>query len=324
MLILLGSLFFLCQLSTASTDQFKVLVVMSYEQDNPWCEEVKRGIDSVLSASSQLNYFYMDTKKNLEGGPQKAQEAKALLEQLQPDGIITVDDNAQAMFAVPFLKDKTSVPVMFSGVNAEAEKYGYPASNISGILERAHIQESLALTKQLYPSLDTFLVLIKDSPSGKAMEKQVNSESAAYLAKVDAIKMIKSMEDLDREQLNRVDAILLIGVAGVIDENGSPLTYSEVLKKISAIFPKPIIGGNQHHVEAGALCAVAKTGHEQGATAAGMLLQAMQGTPVADIPVSRNYKGKRVINVSVMKALGLKPRPTVLIGAELIKTKEQL
>ena len=94
----------------------------------------------------------------------------------------------------------------------------------------------------------------------------------------------------------------------------------EITHHLKTVFDKPIIGANRYHVRQGALCAVVKTGQEQGETAAKMLLKAMQGTAVADIPITRNYKGKRIINVSVMEKLGIKPRPVVLLGAELLKT----
>jgi hypothetical protein len=83
----------------------KVLVVMSYEEDNPWCVEIKEGIDLVLTSTCGVKYFYMDTKKDLKGGPQKAEEAYALYQEFQPDGVITADDNVQAMFVVKYLKD---------------------------------------------------------------------------------------------------------------------------------------------------------------------------------------------------------------------------
>jgi len=35
----------------------KVLVVMSYEEDNPWCVEIKEGIDSVLASTCEVKYF---------------------------------------------------------------------------------------------------------------------------------------------------------------------------------------------------------------------------------------------------------------------------
>ncbi len=85
-------------------------------------------------------------------------------------------------------------------------------------------------------------------------------------------------------------------------------------------YHKPIIGANQYHVEQGALCAVVKTGQEQGRTAAEMLQKAMQGTPVEDIPVAQNFRGKRVINVSAMEALNLHVKPIVLLGATLVKS----
>ena len=129
--------------------RYNVFVVMSYEEDNPWCQEIKKGIDSVLSGSSEITYFYMDTKINREGGELKASEAYALYQKIKPDGVITADDNAQQMFVLPYLKDNVETPVMFSDVNAEADKYGYPASNVSGILERGHIRESYGFGKQI-------------------------------------------------------------------------------------------------------------------------------------------------------------------------------
>ena len=55
-------------ISNAGAAQYKVMVVMSYEEDFPWDKEIKEGIDSVLAATSEIKYFYMDTKKNAAGG----------------------------------------------------------------------------------------------------------------------------------------------------------------------------------------------------------------------------------------------------------------
>jgi len=90
--------------STTQAAKFKAVVVMSYEQRNPWCMGIKRGIDSALANNCEITYFYMDTKVNLEGGKQKAKEAYSLLKKLQPDGVIAADDNAHSMFVVPYFK----------------------------------------------------------------------------------------------------------------------------------------------------------------------------------------------------------------------------
>ena len=46
------------------------------------------------SANTELHYFYMDTKTDINGGPSRGKESFALVEELKPDGIITADDNA--------------------------------------------------------------------------------------------------------------------------------------------------------------------------------------------------------------------------------------
>ncbi|XPS84216.1 uncharacterized protein Dvar_22340 [Desulfosarcina variabilis str. Montpellier] len=64
---------------------------------------------------------------------------------------------------------------------------------------------------------------------------------------------------------------------------------------------------------------MAQSVQEQGFTAAKMLLKAMQGTPVSSIPITRNQLGKPIINVTVMKAFGIKPKPILLKGVQLIE-----
>jgi len=324
----LVQLFFLIVLlvfaSAVQAKPFKVLVVMSYEEDNPWCQEIKQGIDSVLGKSSEISYFYMDTKVNLVGGKAKSKQAFDLYRKLQPDGVITVDDNAQSMFVLPYLKEKVKTPVMFCGVNADAAKYGYPTSHISGILERGHVRESIAFLEQLHPAFSNISFIVKESPSGHALKKQVEAEADSYLAKVKGFHLLKTTEELkqvvaglDKES----DAVFIDSVEGITDDSGKKLVNREVLSAISGNFAGPIIGANKYHVDQGVLSAVVKTGQEQGETAASMLLKAMQGEKLSAIPISQNYQGRRYINVSTMESLGITPRPIVLRGASLVRTK---
>jgi ABC-type uncharacterized transport system substrate-binding protein len=311
--------------ATIHAAQFTVLVVMSYEQTNPWCIEIKEGIESILANICDLSYFYMDTKINLKDGAKKAKKAYALYKNLKPDGIITVDDNAQSMFILPYLKNKVKTPVMFCGVNADPENYGYPASNVSGILERAHINESIALAKQLVPSIKTVGFLAKNSPSGKAILRQVERESDRYLAKFIDFKLpttIKETLVMIEELKAHCDLLFVEAINGILDDNGKPLSNRQVTHIVSEAFQKPIIGANRFQVEFGVLCAVIKTGQEQGKTAAKMLLKAMQGTPCNEILITRNYNGSRVINVTVMDELGIRPKPIVLLGAQLVRTQK--
>ena len=307
-------------------DPSRVLVVMSYEEDFPWCMDIKEGIDRVLTESCEIRYFYMNTKSDLAGGPKKAKEAYLTYQQFKPEGVITVDDNAQSMFVLPYLKEKVNTPVMFCGVNAEPDKYGYPASNVSGILERPHFSESFAFAQQLVPSIKSVGFIIKESPTGHAHFSQIQRESDTYPAKLSAFKMPKTVAELmtmTAELREQSDALFIAALAGLVDASGKPISEKEGVKiALKSFGNKPTIGDEGYTVKYGALCTVVRTGQEQGETAAGMLLKAMRGTPVSEIPITRNHKGKRIINVTVMTALGIKPRPEILRGAELVRTQE--
>jgi len=302
---------------------FKVLVVMSYEkpEDNPWCREIKEGIESVLGGMSEIDYFYMNTKIDIDGGKQRAKEAYAMYKNFQYDGVIAADDNAQKMFVVPYLKNQVTTPVIFCGVNAKAEEYGYPATNVSGMLERGHFRESIAFIKQLMPTIQTVGFLVKDSPSGKALKVQIENDSETYLAKVIAFELVKTLSDITNgKTLRKSDAIFAVSLEGLPNKEGKPLGNKQIIPFVNSAFGRPLIGANNYHVESGALCAVVKTGQEQGEGAAEMLLRAMQGTPLTQLPIIQNFKGKRVINVTVMRKLGIEPKPISLLGATLIRT----
>lgn len=302
--------------------EFKVLVVMSYEANNPWVKEIRDGVDSVLAASSAITYFHMDTKVNAAGGPQKGKEAYELYTSLQPDGVIAADDDAQAMFVVPFLRDKVKTPVMFNGVNNSAGKYGFPASNVSGILERAHVRESLAFAKQLIPAIQTVCFIANDVPAGRALRTQVEEEKDTYPVKVGAFLLLKNTRDMEthvKTARSVCSAILIDSLEGIEDDAARPLNNKEVLQVLSKVYGGPILAGNRYQVEQGAWAAVVKTGQEQGEVSAEMLLKAMRGTPVSKIPVVSNVRGQRVINVTAVEAHKLVLRPTLLRGATLVR-----
>jgi ABC-type uncharacterized transport system substrate-binding protein len=300
-----------------------VLVVMSYEQNNPWCNEIKEGIETALKDQYKATYFYMDTKINMAGGKAKASEAYALFQKLQPKGVIAADDNAQWMFVLPYLKNKVNTPVMFCGVNAEAEKYGYPASNVSGILERGHIKESIAFFKQLVSEAGTIGFITKQSPSGSALFDQVNTESDSYLLTIKGKMKIKTLEELlsvSADLKKDCDAVFIDSVEGILDEYGNRMNNKVVTHNLQKAFGYQIIGSNRYHVKNGALCAVIKTGQEQGRTAAEMLIMAMEGTPVSQLKITQNHNGKRLLNVQTMRTAKIKPRRVVLRGVELVRT----
>ena len=318
-------IFFIITIPMGHASSCAILVVMSYEQNNPWCQEIKEGIDSVLSSRCDIKYFHMDTKINFKGGIHKAKEAYELYKRFQPDGVIAADDNAQSMFVLPYLKDKVKTPVMFCAVNERPEKYGYPASNVSGILERDFIRESIAFAKQLVPSINTVGFLAQDGPSGRAILNQVEIESDTYLAKFGGFKLVKTIKEtlsVLNEYKKTCDALFVTSTNGILDSEGKSLDNKQITRIVAKSYKKPLIGANDFHVQYGVLCAIVKSGNAQGRISAQMLLKALKGTSVKHIPITVNKYGKRMLNVTVMKELGIRPKRRVLVGTQLVKTSE--
>jgi ABC-type uncharacterized transport system substrate-binding protein len=174
------------------------------------------------------------------------------------------------------------------------------------------------------PSVKTFSFLTNDNSTGKAYVEQIRHEAKSYPVKTVAVRLVKTIDEavaVTRDLKNRSDALFVIAMEGLADEVGRPLQEKDIFRRLASTFGKPVIGMNEFNIRSGLLCSVVKTGQEQGATAAKMLLKAVKGTPVLQIPITRNKHGKRILNVSVMKSLGIKPRPVFLVGAELVNTE---
>jgi ABC-type uncharacterized transport system substrate-binding protein len=94
----------------------------------------------------------MDTKSNkeLEFKLAKGREAKALIDTWQPDVVITADDNAAKFVVQAYFKD-TATPFVFCGVNWTVEEYGFPYTNVTGMIEIAPIEPMLNKVVELLP-----------------------------------------------------------------------------------------------------------------------------------------------------------------------------
>ncbi|MDX2495891.1 MAG: ABC transporter substrate binding protein [Desulfuromusa sp.] len=307
-------------------DRFKVLVVLSYEQDYLWEIEIREEIERVLSPFADLTFFYMNTKVALGNGSKKAAEAFALYQKLQPDGVITVDDNAQALFVVPYLKNRVSTPVIFCGVNAEPEVYGYPAENVSGILERYHFEETLSFNRQIAGKTDTFALMVNESPLADLIAKELKAETGKLSAEMIVFLRPKTLShavNMAENIRHKADLLMLLTLNGLVDNQGKPVSDAEAISIVVKAFNKPTTATAAFAVKNGVLSGVLASGQEQGEQAALMLLKALRGVPIDQLPVTRNSRGKRMINVSTLQQLGITLPPMVLRGAELVRSPKK-
>ena len=173
--------------------------------------------------------------------------------------------------------------------------------------------------------ISTVGFLAKDSPSGRAIRQQVEIESDTYLAKFAGFKLVKTIKEtlavLEAYE-KTCDALFITSTNGILDTDGQPLDNEQVTKTVAKYYKKPLIGANDFHVRYGVLCAVVKSGNAQGRMSAEMLLKAIKGTPIKQLPITVNKYGNRMLNVTAMKELGVRPKRRVLVGTQLVKISE--
>lgn len=143
----------LCPLSTGfsaattpakSDGSRKCLYLSSYHQGYEWSDSIQASIEKTLEGHCELIQIDMDTKrrKSPEDVFAAVNHAIKVIEDWQPDVVITSDDNAAKHVLAPHYRD-ADLPFVFCGINWTLEEYGLPYSNATGIVEVAPVRTML-------------------------------------------------------------------------------------------------------------------------------------------------------------------------------------
>ncbi|MGB1288378.1 MAG: ABC transporter substrate-binding protein, partial [Aggregatilineales bacterium] len=150
----------------------KVLLIDSYHAGYEWSDGTEAGLRSILDNTGiELRVIYMDTKRNteIEFRENAALEARAEIEAFAPDVVIVAEDNAQEYLVVPYLLG-IDLPVVFTGVNWDASTYGYPATNVTGIVEVELVQQLIEHLQQYTQGDKIGYLAVTSSTEVKAVE----------------------------------------------------------------------------------------------------------------------------------------------------------
>jgi ABC-type uncharacterized transport system substrate-binding protein len=131
--------------STASSGANKCLYVSSYHRGYAWSDGVEQGLRKVLTGHCEIRQIDMDTKRNksAEFKQSAAAAVKREIESWKPDVVIVSDDNAAKYVVKEYYRD-ADTPFVFSGVNWTVKEYGFPYSNVTGIIEVAPLEAMLS------------------------------------------------------------------------------------------------------------------------------------------------------------------------------------
>ena len=280
----------------------KCLFVSSYHQGYAWADGVERGLRTVLEGHCEVKQFDMDTKRRKSPAEIKesALRAKALIESWKPDVVIAADDNAAKHLIVPYYKDH-ELPFVFCAVNWTAEEYGFPFSNVTGMLEIAPIQPSLERAVQIVPDLRRAFYIGADTLTESKNLKRYE-DAAANLG----LKMDHALADSTESWLaayrkaQDYDLVVLGSNAGINDWDQDQVRAGVLqhTRKLSVtnmqwMMPFTVLG-------------LTKVPEEQGEWAAKAALGILGGVSPSSIPIVANSRRDIWVNTGILAAASIR------------------
>ena len=278
----------------------KILLIFSYHPEYSWVIEETRGVESVLSKRGiETEKFYLDTKRHTsaEWKAKITEDAITKIEELNPSLVIVFDDNACELVAKKYI-DK-ALPFVFCGMNAEPEDYGFPAKNITGVLERSHIVESIELLKKLVPDVKKVAIITDDSPSSKAFIARAKKTILPIeIYEIYTTNDFGLWKEKIKQFQSAVDGIGLF-LYHTLKEKGQEISLlpEDVLKWTLENNKLPEFSSIDYTVRDGALCAVATSGYQQGRSAAEIALTILAGATPGNIPLVCLVKEYPMVNL---------------------------
>ena len=299
----------------------KVLLIFSYHPEYSWVVEETRGAEDILKDKGvEIEKFYMDTKRNTtaEWKQEMADAAVKRIEETRPDVVVVFDDNACELVAKRYIgKD---IPFVFGGMNAEPEDYGFPARNITGVIERTDPGATINLLKRLVPGVEQLAIIADDSPTSQGFFERLKETTLPV-----EISELYATDDFDawkakvREFQTSLDAIGIYTYHTIKGEgNQESLPPEEVLGWTLDNSKLPDFTFFDFAVRDGILCGVTMSGYEQGKAAAEIVIRILNGEKPADIPIQCPQGETAFINENRAKELNIEIPQDLLGEVEIL------
>ena len=298
--------------SAKAYDGKKILYIDSYHEGYAWSDGITQGVHNALKDSAAtLKIIRMDTKRNANENFKKeaALKAKTVIEDYQPDVVIASDDNASKYLIAPFFNGK-SIPFVFCGVNWDAGGYGFPSSNVTGMLEVTPVPQ---LINELKPFAkgDRIGFLAPDILTAKKEAENYKSVFGMKLTEYYA----SSYDDWKKgfKELQKQVDILIVDSDGGLYNNQKADMQSFV--KANTTIPT---GSAYDFMAHCTLFTFAKVAEEQGFWAAKAALKILDGTSPSQIPLEKNKEGKLIINMQIAQAMNANIPFEIIQAADLV------
>lgn len=316
---------FITVATAAAGDKPRLLVVHSYHQDQQeHVVEMTRGITEALAGvDCEIRFFHMDTKRQTSTQWKRSagDRARRLVDEYQPQVVITMDDNAQEYFARDYARATPPPSFVFGGVNADPQQYGFPTDHITGVIERPNVIESLQLLLKIRPGVKTVLMLADKSETTDAFISYCQTLNLPVTVKAyeQPLTFDALLATLSRYH-DQVDAIGLYVVRAIARSTTDPtkVPEREIISAINDRFPLPTVGFFDTAAEAGVLCGISVSMREQGFAAGRIARALIGGRKPSDFAVKPTDRGRIQLNLQTAEHLGIRLPYSLIQRAEVV------
>jgi ABC-type uncharacterized transport system substrate-binding protein len=291
------------------SDQPRILFIDSYHEGYAWSDGITAGINRVFADNKvTLKVHRMDTKRNRtdEFKKKAALRAKAVIEEFKPDVVIATDDNAAKYLIVPYYRGGP-LPFVFAGINWDASHYGFPASNVTGMVE---VNASAALLDVLRTFSGGVTVGFLSDDTASTQKELKNSADVLDL-QFDKVALVNTFEEWKQaylEMQEQVDVLYFYNNAGIKGwDDVEAARFALEHAKIPS-------GAVQAWIAPYVLMVFPKDATEQGEWAALTALQIANGVSPSEIPIVQNKRSSPLINSILAKKLQLDIPPELIAG----------
>ncbi|HPJ72455.1 MAG TPA: ABC transporter substrate binding protein [bacterium] len=314
---------FLLLVAYVTSHRQRVLIVLSYHPEFSWEKEIADELEKKLSTSTvDVRLHYMDTKRHPSPEFKEAagKEVEKIVESWDPDVLVTVDDNAQEYEGRDYA-GRSRPSVVFCGVNASPERYGYVGSpNVTGILERISPSILIDVIPYCFPGAKRFMHLSDSSFTSSLMQEEFREYDWSPLACTREV-MVGDFESWKKEVAGAdrwADVILYTHYHTLRRSPGSDeiVPPGEVMSWTIANSPVPEIGSFGFMVRDGGMMAIAVSSREQADVAADYARRLLAGEPIADLPIVSTTVYSVFLNKARLAEAGVRMREIYTLLAE--------
>lgn len=224
----------------------------------------------------------------------------------------------------------TDIQIVFSGMNNIPERYNKvarwlenidaPGHNITGVYEKIHFSAAVKVQKNIQPGLKKIRIISDNSPTGKALIRQVKIEMKNEPIPAEADFFITdSWEEYQQKILesNDSDIDTLYPIAlRLTDKNGQTYTATKILSWTGNNSKIPSIPLNFAFVKLGLFGGAGVDFESMGYQAGEIAAKILAGKSAGEIPVEDAKRYALVFNVNRAKALGINIPSEILLAAD--------